>query len=282
MSCCWHKNGKHLCDDSSASKIFYYRSKFISKPKNLSLINKSYISSYQLKPDGSTNKFIYRFFCFSTHLKDLYMQFERKCTREVTLDGRSVRLLIEKIKKSDAFLMSLYTNPKLRFSIFSSQNLLNINSILKEYNLIVTKLLIINLNRLNKRVIQRNLSNELESFQCLLIESFSIVIYAINDIKIMYSKSSSGSISMGFRFKADFLKTIQKKRLIKTKYFFSTKSVKVKKNKPKIIKNNIFEDLQSAKQLSQEFNIKLQLELIKKVNLKHIHKNYKPINFTKK
>ena len=46
------------------------------------------------------------------------MQFERKCAREVTVDGRSVELLIEKIKNNDAFLMSQYTNPKLQSDIF--------------------------------------------------------------------------------------------------------------------------------------------------------------------
>ena len=39
MSCCWHKSGMRLCDDTSASKIFFNRSKYVSKLKNLSLIN---------------------------------------------------------------------------------------------------------------------------------------------------------------------------------------------------------------------------------------------------
>jgi hypothetical protein len=98
MSRCWHKNRRRLCDDTSASKIFLNRSKFVSKLKNLSLINKNFISSYQLKPGGSTNKFICRSFSVRANLKNRYMQFERKCAREVTVDGRSVELLIEKIK----------------------------------------------------------------------------------------------------------------------------------------------------------------------------------------
>lgn len=61
----------------------------------MSLINKSFISSYQLKPGGSTNKFIYRFFSVRANLKDQYMQFKRKCTREVTVNGQPVELLIE-------------------------------------------------------------------------------------------------------------------------------------------------------------------------------------------
>jgi hypothetical protein len=132
----------------------------------LSLINKSSISSYQLKPGGSTYKFVYQFFSVKANLRNRYMQFERKCTREVTIDGRLVEILIEKIRNSDAILMSQYNNSLLRPNIFDRQNLLNIESILKEYNLVVTKLLIINLNHLGERITQRNLPNELERLQC--------------------------------------------------------------------------------------------------------------------
>lgn len=275
MSCCWHKNGRRLCDDASASKIFSNRSRYISKLKNLSLINKNSVSSYQFEPGGSTNKLTYRLFSVRANLKDRYMQFERKCAREVTVSGRSVELLIEKIKNNDAILMSQYTNPKLQHNIFTEQSLINIKSILEEYNLIVTKLLVINLNRLGERVTQQNLPNELEKLQCLFIESFSIAIYAINDIKSASDSKTSGSDSIRFKSKAEFLKDIQKKRLIKTRYFFSTKSIKIKKDLPKIVKDNIAEDSRLAEQLAAEYNSKLQLELIKKVNIKSIRKNYK-------
>jgi len=279
MSRCWHKSERRLCDDTSASKIFFFnRSKYVSKLKNLSLINKSFISSYQLKPGGSTNKFIYRFFSVKASLKNRYMQFERKCAREVTIDDRSIELLIEKIKKNDAFLMSQYTNPTLQSNIFNKQNLEKIEFILEEYNVIVTKLLIINLNRLNKRVTQQNLSNDLARLQCLLIESFSIAVFAINSIKTMPGSNTAGSDSIRFKSKAEFLNDLQKERLKKTKYFFSTKSIKIKKDLPKIVKDNITEDSKLANQLAKEYNLKLQLELIKKVNLKSIQKNYKPIS----
>lgn len=241
-------------------------------------MNKSFISSYQLKPGGSTNKFICRSFSVKANLKNRYTQFERKCAREVTVDGRSVELLIEKIKNNDAFLMSQYTNLKLQSGIFNKQNLEKIESILEEYNLTVTKLLIINLNRLNKRVIQQNLPNDLQRLQCLLIESFSIAVYAINFIKTASGSNTAGSDSIRFKSKAEFLNNLQKERLIKTKYFFSTKSIKVKKDLPKIVKDNIIEDSKLAEQLATEYNLKLQLKLIKKVNLKSIRKNYKPIS----
>jgi hypothetical protein len=211
------------------------------------------------------------------NLKNRYMQFERKCAREVTIDGRSVEQLIEKIKKNDAFLMSHYTNPTLQLNIFNKQNLEKIKSILEEYNVIVTKLLIINLNRLNKRVTQQNLPNDLARLQCLLIESFSIAVYAINSIKTAPVSKTAGSDSIRFKSTAEFLNDLQKERLIKTKYFFSTKSKKVKKDLPKIVKDNIAEDSKLAEQLATEYNLKFQLELVKKVNLKSIQKNYKPV-----
>ena len=54
---------------------------------------------------------------------------------------------IEKIKNSDATLMNQYNNPQLRIDLFNKQNLLEIDSTSKDYNLLVTKLLIINLNK---------------------------------------------------------------------------------------------------------------------------------------
>lgn len=283
MSCCWHKNGRQLCVDTSASKIFFHRRSnhfSNSKLKNLSLINKSFISSYKLKPGGSTYKFmnIKRFFSVKANLTNRYKQFERKSAREVTVNGRSVELLIEKIKNSDAMLMNQYNNPQLRINLFNKQNLLEIDSILKDYNLLVTKLLIINLKNTKlrgTRISQKNLPADLEKLQCLLIESFSIAIYAISDIKSSRGSSTAGIDSVRFKTKAEYLNDIQKERLIKTKYFFSTKSIKVKKDLPKIVKDNVAEDSKLAKQLAEEFNLKLQLELIKKVNLKFIRKNYK-------
>lgn len=88
--------------------------------------------------------------------------------------------------------MSQYTNPNLQSDIFNKQNLEKIESILEEYNLIVTKLLIINLNRLNKRVIQHNLPHDLQRLQCLLIESFSMAVYAIHCIKIASGSNTAG------------------------------------------------------------------------------------------
>jgi hypothetical protein len=210
------------------------------------------------------------------NLKDRYTQFEQKCTREVAIDGRSVELLIEKIKNNDAILMSQYINPKLRPNLFNKQNLEKIESILEEYNLVATKLLIINLNHLGERVTQRNLPIDLERLQCLIIESFSITIYTINDIKSASGSKTPGLDSVRFKSKAEFLNDIQKKRLVRTKHFFSTKSVKVKKDLPKIVADNIVKDSELAEKHAAEYNLKLQLKLIKQVNLKSICKSYKP------
>mmetsp|Transcript_60635 Transcript_60635/g.100688 ORF Transcript_60635/g.100688 Transcript_60635/m.100688 type:complete len:220 (-) Transcript_60635:2610-3269(-) len=113
MDYCWCKHGRHLHGDISVLKIFF------SKPKNSSLLNKSFISSYSLIPGGNTNKLNYRPFSVKTILKERYTQFEQKCVRDVIVDGRSVDSLTEKIKNNDVILMSQYHNPKLRPSLFA-------------------------------------------------------------------------------------------------------------------------------------------------------------------
>ena len=152
MSRCWHKSGRQVCDNTSASEILFSRVISYSNPqlKNLSLINKSLISSsYILKPGGSTYKFknVLRNFSVTTNLRDRYNQFERKSAREVTVEGRSIEMLIEKIKSSDAYLMNLYNNPKLQKKLFSLECLRDIEDIISDYNLLVTKIVIVSLKK---------------------------------------------------------------------------------------------------------------------------------------
>lgn len=73
----------------------------------------------------------------------------------------------------------------------------------------------------------------------------------------------------------NYLSNVWKKKLIKTKHFFSTKNIKVKKDLPKIVKDSIIKDSKLAKQLAEKFNLKLQLELVKDINLKSIRSYYK-------
>jgi len=187
-------------------------------------------------------------------------------------------LLIEKINNSDATLIKQYSDLSLQIYLFHERNLLVIDSILKDYNLLVTKLLIINLKSLNpkgKRIIQQNLPVNLEKLQCLFLESFSIFIYVISYIKFSHKNNATNAEFLRFKTKTEFLKDIQKKRLMKTKYFFSTKSIKIKKDLPKIVKDNLAKDSILAKRLVEEYNLKLQLKLIKKINIKSICKSYK-------
>merc|ERR1712226_379718 len=133
------------------------------------------------------------------NLKVRYEQFKQKCAREVTVDGRSVSLLIEKIKKNDKFLMNQYINPELKMTLFSEENLKAIKLIIQDYNILVTKLTIIHLKGLRKvgeRVIQNNLSPDLENLQCVFIESFSIAIYVIHSIKSFSGSTTAGTDSI--------------------------------------------------------------------------------------
>ena len=222
MSCCWHKNRMQLCDNTSASKILFSRDIFSSKSqlKNLSLINKSLTSSYTLIPGGSTYKFkgVVREFSVRVNLEDRYNQLERKSAREITAEDRSIERLIEKIRSSDALLMNFYNNPNLLKNLFSRQCLDDIELILKDYNLLVTKIIINELKKLKKkdRITQINLPTDIVKLQCLLMESFSIAVYAINYIKISPGGSTAGIDLVRFKRKSDFLNDIQNTHLSMT------------------------------------------------------------------
>ena len=278
MSRCWHKNGRQVCDNTSASQILSFRVVPYSNPqlKNLSLINKSFTSSYILKPVGSTYKFkiVVRNFSVQTNLRDRYNQFERKSTREITVEGRSTEMLIEKIRSSDASLMNLYNNPKSLKNLFSLQCLRDIEKIISDYNLLVTKIVIVYLNK-GVRITQKNLPNDIVRLQCLLMESFSIAVYAVNYIKVSPGGNTAGTDLVRFKKKSEFLKVIEDTRLKNSSYGFSSKNIKVKKDLPKFILDNLAEDSKLAELQADEFNLKLQIDLIKKVNIKSIRKNYK-------
>jgi hypothetical protein len=147
MSRYWHKNGRQMCDNTLASQILSFRVIFYSNPqlKNLSLINKSFTSSYILKPVGSTYKFktVVRNFSVRTNLRNRYNQFERKSAREITVEGRSIEMLIKKIRSSDVSLLNPYNNPKSLKNLFSLQCLRDIEDIISDYDLLVTKIVII-------------------------------------------------------------------------------------------------------------------------------------------
>lgn len=239
-------------------------------------MNKNRTSSYILKPGGSTykSKSVIRNFSVRINLKDRYNQFERKSAREVTVEGRSIEMLIEKIRSSDATLMNLYNNPKLLKNLFSSQCLSGIEEIISDYNLLVTKIIIVCLKK-EARITQKNLPNDIVRLQCLLMESFSIAVYAINYIKVSPGGTTAGTDLVRFKRKAEFLSAIQETRLKNSRYGFSSKNIKVKKDLPKFILDNFNEDSEIAKLQADEFNLKLQIELIKTVNMKSIRKNYK-------
>ena len=284
MSRCWHKSGKRLCDNISASKISFSRDTFSSKSqlKNLSLINKSFSSSYILIPGGSTYKFksIIREFSVRANLKDRYSSFKQKSAKEIRVEDRSIERLIEKIRSSDASLMNLYNNPNLLKNLFSRQCFYEIELILKDYNLLVTKIIINELKKLKKgdRIIQTNLPTTIVRLQCLLMESFSIAVYAINYTKNSPGGNTAGSDLVRFKKKSEFLNNIQRVRFQNSGYFHSSKSIKIKKDLPKFILDNLGKDSKAAKELADEFNLNLQLELLKKVNLKTVRKNYKSNN----
>jgi retron-type reverse transcriptase len=97
----------------------------------------------------------------------------------------------------------------------------------------------------------------------------------VNYIKVSPGGNTAGTDLVRFKRKSEFLKAIQYTRLKNSRYGFSSKNIKVKKDLPKFILDNLAEDSKVAKLQADEFNLKLQIDLIKKVNIKSIRKNYK-------
>lgn len=86
----------------------FYQGYISPKLKNSSPTNRYNFSSSHIAEFGrSTNKFkvTKRYFSVKAISIGRYKQSEQKCAREVTVSGRSVSLMIEKIKKKDTFLM---------------------------------------------------------------------------------------------------------------------------------------------------------------------------------
>lgn len=210
-------------------------------------------------------------------MRDRYQQFERKCAREVIIEDQSINNWIEKIKASDAELMSLYTNPKDNYSIFETERLRKIESIIGEYNLLLTSLSNKNLNLYGTRI-THNVPEDMNKIQCKFIESFSIAIFAVEEIRASLGSNTPGMDSLRFKTKSEFLKQLQDERGKNTKYAHSTKSMKVKKDMPKVIFDHLKEDNNLSAELVKEFNLNLCLELIKRVNVKTIGKNYQTMS----
>ena len=131
-------------------------------------------------------------------------------------------MLIEKIRSSDAHLMNLYNNPKLLKNLFSFRMLRDIEEIISDYNLLVTKIVIVSLKRGSYD--PKNLPNDILKLQCLLMESFSIAVYAVNYIKVSPGGNIAGTDLVRFRKKSEFLKAIQDSRLKNSRYAFSSKN----------------------------------------------------------
>ena len=104
--------------------------------------------------------------------------------------------------------MNLYNNTNILKNLFSRQCLYEIELILKDYNLLVTKIIINKLKKLEKkdRITQTDLLTDIVKLQCVLMESFSIAVYAINYIKTSFGENTAGNDLVRFKKKSELSK----------------------------------------------------------------------------
>jgi hypothetical protein len=96
--------------------------------------------------------------------------------------------------------------------LFSQKKFKVIELIIQDYNLLVTKLLIIHLKSLKnvgERVVQNNLPLYIEKLKCIFIEFFPITIYAIGSIKSSSGSTTAGTDFIRFKTMQEFLKLTQ-------------------------------------------------------------------------
>jgi len=159
-------------------------------------------------------------------------------------------------------------------SAFSSRFMDDINALIFSYNYLVSKEIEISYLKVEKRITFNNLSKNLNKIQCVFIESFSIRVYMIYKIK-----SSSGSLSPGldgicFTTISTAKKLWEGQQLSKTRYGMSTKSAKIKKDRPAraIVSSVVFTMLLGQVKMH---NGEVINTLIKLCDLKTLNKNYK-------
>jgi hypothetical protein len=120
----------------------------------------------------------------------------------------------------------------------------------------------------------KNLSKDLERVQCLFIESFSILIFCVFEIKKSEGKNTSGTDGVCFKSFSEEKKKKQTELLAKTRYGRSSKKFSVKKDFP--LKGFLSDSLlETINKSTNEYNDKLAESLINTCRLKTYRKNYK-------
>jgi len=123
-------------------------------------------------------------------------------------------------------------------------------------------------------VTNKNLPKDLERVQCLFIESFSILIFCVFEIKKSEGNNTSGTDGVFFKSVSEEKKKRQTELIAKTRFYRSSKKINVKKDFPLkgFLSDSILETINIS---TNEYNNKLAESLINTCRLKTYRKNYK-------
>ena len=289
----WCKRWRQLHETSLLRLLLNWRFKTQLKKLSPTDIEKKWFTTRCIyRANGIGNKFTSgsrREFSTKANLKWRYYQFERKTySRDLIFErNKEIYSWIEKIKSNDKLLMILYNNTATIWELFNKENIDIIIGIIQEYNILSSKLCVCYYKsiefldtkfkrfELSQRINQENMPAYFEKIQCVFMESFSIAVYSTYLISKSSGGKTAGTDNMCFKSSSHFLEILKTEKLMGTKYNYSSKKWKTKRDLPKIWLDYRSQAEILSKEQSTKYNLDLKIKLLKFVNLKSIRKNYK-------
>lgn len=230
-------------------------------------------------PVRAKNKYkLVRFFSrIANQELTFYSKFCRKPTEGVQC---VISLWIVQHKKLNKKLWSLYNTSKTKHLVFSQNYLIAIKEHLVYYNYTLSLIVADYVFKNKKKIKQNNLPIIISRLQNILIESFYVVIYAIYLVSKSTDRFISGVDSLCFKSLKTTRILVIKQKLKGTRYAFSKKNKKIKKDLPKRALLSLQEETQLKEQV-RIFNFNLCLQLLQKCNIRWFCNQYK-INAVKR
>lgn len=277
-------NRKNGCPDEKIYTKKWFEKQWLSMcpiSRHLQIL----VSVFKIKnilyynPVRVKNKYkMFRFFS-SVENQELtfYSKFCRKSTEQVQC---VISLWIVQHKKLNKKLWSLYNTSKTKHLVFSQNCLISIKEHLVYYNYTLSLIVADYIFKNKMKIKQNNLPTIISRLQNILIESFYVVIYAIYLVSKSKDRFISGVDSLCFKSLKTTRILVIKQKLKGTRYFYSKKNKKIKKDLPKSALLSIQEEKQLKEQV-RIFNFKLCLQLLQKCNIKWFCNQYK-INAVKR
>jgi len=166
--------------------------------------------------------------------------------------------------------------------LITNDFIFNLRELVASYNLLVSEIMYFREKVLNdlsqisvkdKRIVQKNIPHIIERLQCLFIESSSITLISIIELKKNMGSKSPGLGKLSFCKYTSMFNELQKDKLKGTKYMYSTKPLRLKFI-PKGYELTEIE-LIKLKNTIKILDLKVIDKLLKQCLIKTFNKNYK-------